>query len=120
MTARIFSRPLSLSDPFPRPLSSGAFAETDATKAISLIYLEQIRESALSPDGLSVDNGKFDMILRRVVAHEIGHCPDSGGDTSDHGEGGLMDTFNLQAGGDDPTFGARTIKRMRDADSWKK
>jgi hypothetical protein len=69
---------------------------------------------------LTVDDDKFNMILRRVIAHEIGHCPKSGGDTFDHGEGGLMDPFGLQAGGDDPTFTARSIKRMRDADSWKK
>ncbi len=92
--------------------------ETDASKGISLIYLEQIREVSVGSTGI-INNDHFNALLRRVVAHEMGHDPQSHGDTAYHEEGGLMDPFNLEADGDDAVFAPKTIHRMRNANTWR-
>jgi hypothetical protein len=104
--------------------NSPAVTLTFKSLGYTAIFLENIRESTMAQCGLTPlsSQGAIDVYktlyledLYGVCAHEIGHCVGRKSESSDHGEGGLM-----QSGADDikTNFKPVTIIRFRKAKSW--
>lgn len=104
------------------------FIYADIYHGYSVIYMEAIRDIAfaglidLKYNNPTIYQGELEEqtkdykhLIYGTIAHEIGHPPESGGESGDHDEGGLM-----QEGGGPITldFEAESIKRFRSALLW--
>ena len=94
---------------------------TRGNREYSIVYVETIRDQLDSqfrnfPNQNALTNTYLKRHLSLTAAHEIGHMPGGGGETSHHFEGLLMGETGYDEG---TVFSPLTIKRFRSTEKWQ-
>ncbi|MGB0743874.1 MAG: hypothetical protein ACPGSB_05045 [Opitutales bacterium] len=101
-------------------IDAGVNVDNVFSEKYATVFLEGVRETfyapmkSTNPSLVAAANAALSEEIAKVVAHEIGHSPEGSSGIHDHDEGGLMDA---NYGPSD--FSGITIKRFRQAESWR-